>query len=102
MDEQYPVNLEVKVPERSNRLYALLFLLFIVPKIIILIPHFVILWFLSIASIVVVTIAQFAVLFTGRYPAGLFSFVVRFMRWQVRVNAFLLGLTDRYPPFSLQ
>jgi hypothetical protein len=54
------------------------------------------------ASIVVVIIAWFAILFTGRYPRGMFDFVQDVMRWGARVfaNAFVL-VTDRYPPFSL-
>ena len=66
------------------------------------IPHYVVLFFLSIAAVVVVIIAWFAVLFTGRYPRGLFDFVVGVGRWALRVNAYaFLLVTDRYPPFSL-
>jgi hypothetical protein len=50
---------------------------------------------------VALVIAFFAVLFTGRWPEGLRSFVVGVMRWGTRVNAYLLLLTDKYPPFSL-
>ncbi len=66
------------------------------------IPHYVVLFFLYIAAVVVVVIAWFAILFTGRYPRGLFDFVGGVIRWHNRVvgYAFLL-VTDRYPPFSL-
>jgi hypothetical protein len=66
------------------------------------IPHYIVLVFLAIAAVVSVVIAWFAILFTGRYPRGLFNFVVGVMRWGARVEgyAFLL-VTDRYPPFSL-
>jgi hypothetical protein len=61
-----------------------------------------VLFFLYIAVIVVVIVAWFAILFTGRYPRSIFNFVVGVMRWELRVvaYAFLLS-TDRYPPFSL-
>ena len=67
------------------------------------IPHYVVLVFLYIASLVVVVIAWFAILFTGRYPRGMFDFVEGVTRWGVRVVAYAFTLvTDRYPPFSLQ
>ena len=66
------------------------------------IPHYVVLACLAIAAVVVTIIAWFAILFTGRYPQGLFSFVVGVMRWGLRVSAYaFLLVTDIYPPFSL-
>ncbi|HSL73385.1 MAG TPA: DUF4389 domain-containing protein [Ilumatobacteraceae bacterium] len=66
------------------------------------IPHFIILFFLWILAFVVVVIAWFAILFTGRYPRGLFDFVVGVGRWSLRVYAYaFLLVTDRYPPFAL-
>ena len=66
------------------------------------IPHYVILFFLAIAGFVVTIIAWFAIFFTGRYPRGMFDFVVGVYRWSLRVSgyAFIL-VTDKYPPFSL-
>jgi hypothetical protein len=66
------------------------------------IPHYFVLFFLSIAAFFVVVISWFAILFTGRYPRGMFDFVVGVGRWWLRVNAYAFLLTtDRYPPFSL-
>ncbi len=64
--------------------------------------HYIILVFLGITVFVCSIIAWFSILFTGRYPRSLFEFVVGFLRWSVRVEAYALILTtDRYPPFSL-
>ena len=47
-------------------------------------------------------VAWFAILFTGRYPAGLYEFAVGVLRWDMRVEAYLLLMRDEYPPFSMQ
>ena len=66
------------------------------------IPHFIVLFFLWIAAFFVIIVAWFAILFTGRYPRGLFDFVVGVGRWSLRVYAYaFLLITDRYPPFAL-
>ena len=95
----YAARFEVDYPESSSRVLALLgALLFI--KMVLLIPHLVILLFLSILMTVAVYIGYWAVLITGRYPVGLYTFVSGIQRWNYRVGAWLAGLTDRYPPFS--
>lgn len=66
------------------------------------IPHYIVLWLLGIAAFVVVVIGFFAVLFTGKWPEGMRDFVVGYARWYTRVYAYILFLTDEYPPFSLQ
>ena len=96
----YPTRLEVDYPEAPSRGLALLGALFLV-KVILLLPHLIILAALAFVSLVVVYIGYWAVLITGRYPKGLFTLVVGVQRWNYRANAWLLGLTDRYPPFTL-
>lgn len=92
----YPVTLEVEYREDLSRWQIFV-------KWLLAIPHFLILAVLGIVAYVCVFIAFFAILFTGRYPRGLFDFVVGTARWAVRVNAYAVWLmTDRYPPFSLR
>jgi hypothetical protein len=66
------------------------------------IPHLIVLYALNIASQAITLIAWFAILFTGRYPAGMFGFSAGCFRWQTRVSAYLYLLTGVYPPFSLE
>ncbi|HEX74847.1 MAG TPA: DUF4389 domain-containing protein [Dehalococcoidia bacterium] len=97
-DEDQTVHIEIPYPDVENQLNRWLPLV----KWLLAIPHCIILWFLWIAAIVCVVIAWFAILFTGRYPRGLFDFVVGVYRWSLRVGAYALLLTtDRYPPFAL-
>ena len=91
---QYAVTYEVDYPEELNRWLPLI-------KWLLAIPHFIVLLFLFIAAAVVGFIAWFAILFTKRYPRGLFDFVVGVNRWNLRVNAYTSLLRDEYPPFSL-
>jgi hypothetical protein len=97
-DEQQYVTLELDFPDVTRDLNRWLPLV----KWLLAIPHYVALLFLYLASVLAVIAAWFAILFTGRYPRGLFDFVVGVMRWQNRVvgYAFVL-ITDRYPPFRL-
>jgi hypothetical protein len=70
-------------------------------RLILAIPQLIVLAVLAVAAMVCVVIAFFAVLFTGRWPGGLQKFVLGVARWNLRTNAYLLLLTDTYPPFSL-
>jgi len=97
-DEDQAVHIEIAYPNAKEDLNRWLPLV----KWFLAIPHYIILWFLVIAAIVCVVIAWFAILFTGRYPRGLFDFVVGVFRWSLRVVAYaFLLITDRYPPFAL-
>jgi hypothetical protein len=105
MDDRYPstderqsVHLEFEYPDAVHDLNRWLPLV----KWLLAIPHYIVLLFLYLGAIVSVVIAWFAILFTGRYPRGLFDYLVGVGRWYNRVvgYAFLL-VTDRYPPFRL-
>jgi Domain of unknown function (DUF4389) len=66
------------------------------------IPHYVVLLFLFIGLAFVKIVAFFAVIFTGKYPEGLRNYVVGVIRWANRVSVYVVFMTDKYPPFSLQ
>jgi hypothetical protein len=70
-------------------------------KWLLLLPHYVVLIFLGIAAFVAVVISWFAVVFTRRYPRGLYDFVVGVHRWGWRVQAYLFLMVDPYPPFTI-
>jgi uncharacterized membrane protein HdeD (DUF308 family) len=66
-------------------------------------PHYIVLFFLYVGAVVAAILAWFAILFTGRYPRGLFDYVEGVMRWHNRVAAYAFVLvTDAYPPFGLR
>ena len=105
MDDRYPstdeaqsLRLDIRYPDAREELNRWLPLV----KWLLAIPHYIVLFFLFIAAFVCVVIAWFAILFTGRFPRGLFDFLVGVGRWSVRVTAYMFLLaTDRYPAFSL-
>ena len=96
--EEQSVHLQIDYPDVERDLNRWLPLV----KWLLAIPHFLVLIVLSVAAFFAVVFAWFAILFTGRYPRGLFDFVVGVGRWWLRVQAYaILLVTDRYPPFSL-
>jgi len=97
-DEEQSVHLNLPYPDVPRDLNRWLPLV----KWLLAIPHYVVLFVLGISAFVVVIVAWFAILFSGRYPRGLFDFVEGVIRWQNRVLAYAILLTtDRYPPFRL-
>ena len=98
-EDEQSVHLELDYPDAPKDLNRWLPLVtwFLV------IPHLVVLAFLGLGAVVAVLVAWFAILFTGRYPRGLFDYVVGVGRWALRVQAYAtLLVTDEYPPFTLR
>jgi hypothetical protein len=96
-DQEQSVHLDFPYPDarQLNRWLPLV-------KWLLAIPHYIVLFFLGIGAIVAIILAWFAILFTGKYPRGLFDYVVGVMRWSNRVTGYAFVLvTDEYPPFSL-
>jgi hypothetical protein len=89
-----PARFSIMNPGEMNRWLPLV-------KWLLIIPHMIALFFVAIGVYFSLVVAFFAVLFTGRWPAGLRDFVIGFERWALRVMAYAFFMTDDYPPFSL-
>ena len=97
-DDEQAVHLDITYPDEGelNRFMPIV-------KWILAIPHFIILYVLSLIVLVVSFIAWLAILIAGRYPRGMFDFTVGVMRWSNRVTAYAFLLTtDMYPPFRFK
>ncbi len=99
--QAYPVNLTADYPEHSSRVLAFSGLIVLI-KALLIIPHVIVLYFLSIVAFLASLVGYVAVIVTGWYPKGLFTFQVGVLRWNVRVSAWFLSIVDEYPPFRLE
>jgi hypothetical protein len=98
-EEEQSVHLDLDYPDVPRDLNRWLPLV----KWFLVIPHLIVVAVLALGAFFAVVVAWFAILFTGRYPRGLFDYVVGVGRWALRVQAYAtLLITDRYPPFSLR
>ncbi len=98
-DEEQAVHVDLDYPDTERDLNRWLPLV----KWLLAIPHYVVLAVLGIVAMVLLVAAWFAIVFTGRYPRGIFRFMVGINRWALRVGAYMwLLTTDRYPPFSFE
>jgi ABC-type multidrug transport system permease subunit len=89
----YPVSFNAVYTEKMSRLTT-----FFRP--IMLIPQIIVLGIVGIAASVVLFIAWWAILFTGKFPKGMWDFMAGYSRWSTRVNGYSMLMTDKYPPFS--
>ncbi len=97
-DEEQAVNVDIHYPDVEKDLNQWLPLV----KWLLAIPHYIVLLVMLIGVIITTILAWLIILFTGKYPKSMFDFVVGFMRWALRVNAYAILLTtDEYPPFRL-
>jgi hypothetical protein len=95
-DAAYPASLTFVDAERARSRLTVGF------RLILIIPHMIVVGLLSIAWWVTSCVAWFVILITGNYPQGLYNFGVGVLRWFIRVEAYLLLLVDEYPPFSFE
>jgi hypothetical protein len=93
-DGPYPATIAVAEPTVRDRATVAV-------RLILAVPHLIVLFFLVLAWVLCTVVAWFAILFTGIYPASLYPFALGVMRWTLRVEAYLLLLVDEYPPFTL-
>lgn len=95
VSSEYPVDVDAQLLPEYSRFMPLI-------KWLILIPHYIALFFLGIGAIFVAVIAFFATLFTAKYPEGMWNYMVGVHRWALRVMAYHMLITDNYPPFTLE
>jgi hypothetical protein len=94
-DAPYPASIEIVDPVASRDRVS------VGLRLLLAIPHSIVLFFVILAWVITTVVAWFAILFTGEYPQGLYEFGVGVLRWRLRVEAYVLLLVDEYPPFSL-
>ena len=92
---EYPISVDISYQEKLSRLSTFF-------RVILVIPQWIVLYFIGLAASVVIFIAWWAVIITGKYPGWAFDFVSGYVRWYTRVSGYYCLLTDKYPPFRLE
>ncbi len=92
---EYPVTVEIEYPDTLNRWLPLI-------KWLLIIPNMIVLMLVGLIAYLLIFVAWFAILFTGKFPRGMFDFVVGAQRWSLRLNAYIYLMRDEYPPFSTE
>lgn len=91
----YPVQVEADLLPEYSRFMPLI-------KWLLLIPQYIVLFFLAVGAVFVIFIAFFAILFTGKFPKGMWDYLVGVHRWSLRVSAYQLYISDKYPAYSME
>lgn len=94
-EPDYPVRLTIQHQEEYSRFMPLV-------KWLLAFPHYIVLLVLGIGAFFVLVFSWFAVLITGRYPRGLWNYMIGVLRWSNRLNTYIYLMVDPYPPFSLE
>ena len=92
---EYPATLRLPEPEEPRDRLTVAF------RLVLALPHLLVIWLLGIAWVITTIIAWFSILFTANYPRSLYRFATGMLQWNARVEAYVLLLHDEYPPFSL-
>jgi hypothetical protein len=92
-EPSYPMRLRIQPPQKIARWRPLVHWLFAI-------PHYVVLYLMTIGAYFVLFFAWLAVLFTRSYPPALFNYMAGYMRWQARYAVYVLWMTEEYPPFG--
>jgi hypothetical protein len=95
-DDPYPAELALPDAQGERNRLTVLF------RIILAVPHLILLWGLSLVWAFTTTVAWVMILVTGRYPETLYGFAIGVLAWIARVEAYMLLLRDEYPPFTLR
>jgi hypothetical protein len=98
-DPEYPIGFATPPPESPSRALAWAGAAFI--KLLMAVPHIVVMAFLGLGAMVAMWFGYLVVLLTGQFPTGLQDFLAGVLQWSLRVSAWLVGITDDYPPFEL-
>jgi hypothetical protein len=99
-ESAYPVHFDIRRPDHQSRITNFPLGIGMLIRVVLLIPHLLILYALQLLSSLLYFIACFAILFSGKFPEGMFNMMLGVLRWGANVNGYMLGLYDDYPPFS--
>ena len=89
----YPITVKVESPQKLSRLTTFF-------RILMVIPHVIVLYFLAIVAGILLFLSWWAILFTAKYPKAFFDYLTWYFRWYARVSGYMYLFTDKYPPFT--
>jgi hypothetical protein len=98
--KDYPIDVQLPTNEAPRKGWAVAGIFLV--KLLAAIPHLFVLMFVGLGAMLATWVGFVAVVFTGRLPEGIQDFVAGTLQWYARVNSWVLGLTDEYPPFTVE